>query len=193
MKRLIVAALAAAFSVCANAQVLGPYSVATNHSDDILGVTDTRPGIWGTAGYDVHTLTFHPPEGYRVRILRVYGDFQGFIRKNPTGNCAGVLWGLQSTKELGYDPSVFQDVKPGRSRKGSERAFPADDNTMLYVQDSICARLTFRDPVDFDTSVAGLLEPDNVLISKAAVFLNETGEPIHTESSFTIVFQYERQ
>ncbi len=175
MTRLIPAILAIALSSCAHAQALGPFSVATNHSDDILGTADTRPGTWGTAGYGVHELRFHPPAGYRVRVLRVYGDFQGFIRQNPTGNCAGVLWGLQTT-----------------APEGSIRVDPAADNTMLYVQDSLCARGTFRDPVDFDTSAAGLLEPDNVLLSKAAVFLNETGEPIHTESSFVVVFQYER-
>lgn len=154
--------------------VLGPYSAATNHSDDILGTPDTRPSTWGTAGYSVHELKFHPPHGYRTRILRVYGDVQGWVRKNPSGNCAGVLWGLTTT-----------------AKDGSERVSPAADNTFLYVQDAICERRPFRAPVDY--KIDRLLEADNILISKVAVWLNETGEPVHIEPSFVVVYQFERQ
>ena len=158
-------------------QTLGPFSASTNHSDDILGTPDHRPDTWGTAGYAVHRLEFHPPKGYRARILRVYGDFQGWVRKNPSGNCVGVLWGLTTT-----------------APEGSARVTPAADNTFLYVQDSVCgADRTFRAPVDYDTRHGGLLGPDNVLLSKVAVWLNETGEPVHMEPSFTIVYQFERE
>lgn len=157
--------------------VLGPYSAATNHSSDLMGTPDSRPDTWGNAGYAVHKIEFHPPAGYRVRILRVYGDFQGWVRKNPSGNCAGVLWGLSTTQP-----------------EGSQRVTPAADNTMLYVQDSVCAvERKFRAPVDYDTSAGGLLGPDNVLVSKVAVWLNETGEPVHVEPSFTVVYQFERE
>ena len=153
-------------------KVLGPYSVATNHADDILGTPDTRPSTWGTAGYNVHTLTFHPPAGYRTRVLRVYGNFQGWLRVNNS-KCVGALWGLSTT-----------------APEGSERVYPAADNTLLYVQDATCGE-PFRVSVDF-AIVNGLLEADNVLISKVAAWLNETGQELHMEPSFNLVYQFER-
>lgn len=158
-------------------RILGPYSVATNHSDDLRGTPDYRQDTWGTAEAAVKRIEFHPPAGYRTRILRVYGDFQGWVRHNPSGNCLGVLWGLTTT-----------------AKDGSERVTPAADNTFLYVQDSVCGtdKRNFRAPVDYDTQAGGLLEQDNVLVSKVAVWLNETGEPVHMEPSFVLVYQFER-
>jgi hypothetical protein len=162
---------------CAEPHVLGPFSAATNHADDIIGTPDGRPATWGTTGYGVHAIQFHPPAGYRTRILRVYGDFQGWLRKNPSGNCVGVLWGLQTT-----------------AKEGSERVTPAADNTLTYVQDSICGTDGRKFRADFDYKIAaGLLEPDNVLNSKVAVWLNETGEPVHMEPSFVVVYRYEKE
>jgi len=173
MRILLTLAL---FALTGCGQILGPYSAATNHADDILGAPDTRPGTWGTTGYNVHTIQFHPPAGYRTRILRVYGDFQGWLRKNASGNCVGVLWGLQTT-----------------APEGSERVTPAADNTLIYRQQAICERAPFYLEFDTDVSVAGMLPADNKLYSKAAVFMNETGEPVHMEPSFTIVYQFEKE
>ena len=160
----------------AGAAIIGPFSAATNHADDILGTLDDRHATWGATGYNVHKIEFHPPAGYRTRILRVYGDFQGWLRKNPSGNCVGVLWGLQTT-----------------APEGSKRVTPAADNTLIYRQQAICERAPFYLDFDADVSVAGLLEKDNVLYSKSAVFMNETGEPVHSEPSFIIVFQFEKE
>lgn len=153
--------------------ILGPYAASTNHSDDIQGTADGRPNTWGNAGYSVHTYNFHPPTGYSTRILRVYGNVQGFLRKPPAaGTCSGVLWGLQST-----------------APDGSARMSPAADNTFLYIQDATCGA-PWRDAVDFDTHINGLLI-DNVMYSKVAVFLNETGGAIHIEPQWTTVYQFE--
>jgi len=152
--------------------ILGPYSVATNHSDDILGAPDTRPDTWGTAGYNVHPFIFHPPAGYRTRVLRVYGNWQGWLREK-TEKCVGALWGLSTT-----------------APEGSARVTPAADNTLLYVQDATCGQ-PFRVGVNY-AIVNGLLEADNVLVSKVAVWLNETGQALHMESSFNIVYHFER-
>lgn len=141
-----------------------------------MGTPDSRPATWGTAGYSAHRIEFHPPPGYRTRVMRVYGDFQGWLRKNPGGNCAGVLWGLSTTQP-----------------EGSTRVTPAADNTFAYVQDAVCEHRRFRVPVDYDTHVGGLLGPDNVLISKVAVFMNETGEPVHMEPSLVIVYRFEKE
>ncbi len=154
--------------------ILGPYSASTNHADDIEGTPDTRPATWGKAGYNVHTFQFHPPPGYRVRILRVYGDLSVFVRNPDRSKCAGVLWGLQST-----------------APEGSVRMSPAADNTFLYIQDATCGDAR-RAPVDFDTHVGGLLQADNVLYSKVAVYLNDGGS-VHLEPTMTIQYAFERQ
>lgn len=156
-------------------KILGPFSAATNHSDDIEGVWDGRPETWGKAGFNIHRYTFSPPPGYRVRILRVYGDFVAWVRvPGDRQKCAGVLWGLQTT-----------------APEGSIRADYMADNGMVYLQNATCG-----DPVraafDFDVKHGGLLEPDNILISKVAVFTNDMGS-IHLEPSFTLNFQWERE
>ena len=57
---------------------LGPFSTALNFAVDLAGIPDTRPGTWGNAGFAQNLVTFSPPAGYLVRVLRVYGDFIGF-------------------------------------------------------------------------------------------------------------------
>src|SRR5579871_2333102 len=50
------------------------YSASANFSVDLAGDLDTRPNTWGTAGQAVWPVHFNVPQGYSVRILRVYGD-----------------------------------------------------------------------------------------------------------------------
>jgi len=152
--------------------ILGPYSSAANHADDIQGTPDSRQNTWGTAAANTHVFAFHAPPGYVTRVLRVYGNFQGWIRTpGVAGKCAGVMWGLRSNA----DDTTPMDY-------GSA-------NTMLYIQDATCGS-PFRDMVDF--KVEGGILPDGVLRSIVAVFLNETGQPVHLEPSFTVVFQFEK-
>ncbi len=61
---------------------------------------------------------------------------------------------------------------------------------MLYVQSGTGGKPE-RAPIDFDVSAGGLLSEDNVLESKLAVFLNDTGLPIHMEATFTLVYRFE--
>ncbi|HLH45132.1 MAG TPA: hypothetical protein VKV74_19240 [Bryobacteraceae bacterium] len=167
----LIAALIAIAALSRASDVLGPYSASTNHSDDIAGAPDTFPGNWGTRGSNVHTMTFTPPAGYVTRILRVYGNFQGWMRNPPANRrCSGVLWGLRSNAD---------DASP--MSYGSA-------NTMLYIQDASCGD-PFRDTVD--VKIENGLLPDNALNSVVAVFLNDTGSPVHMESSFTVVYQFE--
>lgn len=151
------------------------YSAATNLTVDLLGVPDTRPDTWGTAGYSVKTITFTPPPGHRVRILRVYGDLLFWpIGKVEQGKFAGVLLGLQTT-----------------APEGSVRMDWAADNTMLYIQDATGGGPR-RSAFDYDVSVGGLLQPDHKLLVKMAVWLNDTGLPIHIEPSFVMVYRFEK-
>lgn len=163
------------FLVTAISVVAQTYSAATNLSVDLKGVPDTRPDTWGTADYAVKAITFNPPPGYRVRILRVYGDFLIWpIGKVEPGKFAGVLLGLQTT-----------------APEGSSRIDLAADNTMLYIQDATGGGPR-RAEFDYDVSTGGLLQSDNKLLVKMAVWLNDTGLAIHMEPSFVMVYRYEK-
>jgi len=156
--------------------ILGPYSASTNHAADIMGTPDTRPNTWGDAGAAVQTRIFHPPAGYRVRILRVYGNYQGWIRQKDQiipGTCTGVLWGLRSNADDTSDMTY-----------GSR-------NTFAYIQDATCGQ-PFRQIFDFNVSVGGLLGEDNTMNSVIAIFESDTGQPVHSEASFTVVYRYEK-
>ena len=119
-------------------------------------------------------MTFRPPAGYRVRILRAYGDLLAWPRGvPPAGTFAGVLFGLQTT-----------------AAEGSTRADWLADNTMLYLQGAVSDR--GRERLPFDVKISdGLLEPDNKLLYKFATWLNDTGLEIHMEASLTLVYRFE--
>ncbi len=161
--------------ITALSSVAQTYSAATNLSVDIKGEPDFRQDTWGTAGYAVKAITFDPPPGHRIRILRVYGDFLAWpIGKVKPGKFAGVLLGLQTT-----------------APDGSARMDWGADNTMLYIQDATGGGPR-RAGFDYDVSDGGLLQPDNKLLVKMAVWLNDTGLTIHMEPSFVMVYRYEK-
>lgn len=170
----LIASLLLAISAFGGDCISSPCSLSANFSTDLLGEPDHRPDTWGTAGVTLHRITFRPPSGYRVRVLRVYGDFLiwplGIVEK---GKFAGALWGLTTT---GPD--------------GSVRADWAADNTFLYVQVATGGEPA-RAPVNLKTEAGGMLESDHVLVSKMAVWLNDTGLKIHMEPSFTVVYRFE--
>jgi len=154
--------------------VLGPYSAASNSVADMIGLQDERPGTWGTSDWVICKITFKPPAGYRVRILRVYGDLTAWARGVvAAGANAGALWALSTT---GPEGSVRMDY--------------GADNTFVYIQ-GVVNDSALRAAFEFDTHVGGLLEPDNVLVSKLAVFLNDTRRTIHLEPTWTMVYQFE--
>lgn len=168
MKTVVLLVLMAA------SMVAQTYSAATNFSVDLIGVPDTRPDTWGTASYAVKAITFKPPQGQRVRILRVYGDLLIWpLGVVPQGKFAGVLLGLQTT-----------------APDGSVRMDWGADNTMLYIQDATGGEPR-RAAFDYKVSVGGVLGPDNKLIVKMATWLNDTGLPIHIEPSFVMVYRFE--
>lgn len=155
-------------------QILGPYLASGNFATNIAGTADSRPETWGKAGAVTNKLTFHPPDGYRVRILHVNGDLVGWPMPKPVAGCSGALWGLQTT-----------------APEASIRADFAADNTMLYIQDATCGD-KFRAPVSLDVSAGGLLQADNVLVSVMSAWLNDSGSLIHLEATFTVRYQFEK-
>jgi hypothetical protein len=177
---LAIAVAAAALSCLSfqpGPQVLGPYSAAQNFTIDMAGTPDTRPGTWGNAQAYPIRIPFHPPSGYRVRILRVYGDFVAFPTTGTIqpGTYSEVSWGFLSTA-------------PG----GSTRADLSADDCFLWLQSVLTAQNgMIRMAFDHDTHIGGLLEPDNVLILQLAVSLNTTGLQVHEEPTYVIVWDEE--
>jgi hypothetical protein len=156
---------------------LGPYSTALNFSVDLAGTPDTRPGTWGNAGFAQNLTTFSPPARYRVRVLRIYGNFIGFPRSGvpAEGTSCEIGWGLKTT-----------------APDGSVHASTGYDNSFVWLQEVVTTASPARSVVfDFDVHVGGLLEADHHLISQTFVALNTTGLTIHMEPTFTMVYQFE--
>lgn len=169
---LLLSLAAAAPAIAACDPTAEPCSLATNGSFDITGVAALPMGLAGAQSYPI---TFRPPAGYRVRILRVYGDFNvvpvGVFPSNAGSGFAGALFGLSTT---GPEGSVYAEL--------------AADNCMLYVQaftHGEAARAAF------DDAMSVLLESDNKLVLKAAVFMNTLGLDVHMEPSFIVVYRFE--
>jgi len=158
---------------------LGPHSASANFSADLYGAVDTRTSCWGNAEAWTFVMTFKPPEGYRVRILRLRGDLVSWPRvlkgESPVspGSYAGVLLAFHST---GSDTS--------------ERCDYCADNHMVYIQDALSDKPS-RTPFNVDTTIGGLLAADHKLNIKTAAWLNTTGYPIHLEPTFTVEYRFE--
>jgi hypothetical protein len=148
------------------------HTSATNFSADILGQPDTRPGTWGTAGAATWQIKFTPPPDKVVQVLRVYGDVVAWPRgKVEKGYFAGVLFGLQTS-----------------APDGSTRGTLLADNCFLYLQDVVTEEGK-RTPFDLRFDEV-FLQPDNVLVVKVAVWLNDTSREIHIEPTFSVVYKF---
>lgn len=169
--------------------IQGPYSASTNITADLYGVPDTRPDTWGYTQSVDNALTFFPPSGMRVRILRVYGNvyIMPKVVDPSTGpypdihGYTGMLWGLITTA-------------PG----GSARVDFGADSCMAFYQAAMGQipvgfdfDFTIGDGVPVGTPTMGLLEADNKLINRFASFLNTLQVPIHIESEFVFVYHFE--
>ena len=182
-RALFAAMLVANMAAISQPSVLGPYSDASNISADILGEPDKRPSTWGLTGYTVNTLEFKPPAGYRVRILRMYGNVNVTpkvpdpeTQQLPAGSRASYLHGFQTT-----------------APEGSTRMVPAASNTLTYYQGDVSEKVD-KDHLEFnvDVSAGGLLEKDNKLYSKFATFLNTMGVALHLEVSWVTIYEFRK-
>jgi len=156
---------------------LKPCLVTANFSTNLEGDPDTRPSTWGMAKAQTWTLQFTPLPNTQVEILEVSGDLVAWPTTGglgpaivEPGRFAGVLFGLQTTEP-----------------EGSTRAFPASDNTLVYIQDAVA-----QEPrrASFDRHIRRTLPADNKIIVKVAVWLNDTGYKIHIEPTFTIKYRF---
>lgn len=157
-------------------------ALSCNLASDQQGVPDSRPGTWGSAGnVDVPMVFVNVPAGKRVRVMRVYGDFVAWPHGSIVADSnAGVLASLFATS-VGASPFVANTTPPD---------LPGARGCFMYIQGGV-AVTPFRAPIDFDTSANGLLDADNKMWFRHAVYLNTTGVKIHMETTLIVVFQYE--
>jgi hypothetical protein len=178
MKAILI--LLSATALLAQSQTcttIAPCALSTNVPFDSAGTTDMRPGTWGNAASVSLSIPFlMVPAGYKVRIIRVYGDVVAWPHGEiVAGAFSGILSGLTNTtpNQSPFAPSGL----------GSAGCF-------LYFQDRVGANGS-RIAIDIPNIKNGLLNADNVLILKQAVWLNETGAPIHMETTLVIEFVFE--
>lgn len=171
---LILPAAAAALPI------LGPYNAANNFATNTYGPVDTRPETWGNAQAVSWPVKFTVPPGYRVRVLKITGDLVAWPLVLPgdapvkDGAYAGVLVGFQTT-----------------AKEGSDKCSPCADNTFVYVQGALQNGAAVRIPFSQTVDAGGILDSDNIMVVKAASWLNTTGKPIHMEVTYTMTYQYE--
>ena len=185
MKPLHFLILCLVFSACGRKQppAMGPFQTTMNHSFDVTGKPDRRPGSWGLSQAVPIRLKVAAPAGYRVRILRVAGDLVAWPKAGTmTGaQYAEVGWGLNTSLNDGSQYVSYPDDP-------SAMAF---DNSCVWVQDSLTATHgSSRVSFDRDVSACGLLK-DVTFISQAFVALNTSGLAIHLEPTFTITYRFE--
>lgn len=178
------------FGACSDAGTLR--RLAGNFETNLLGPVDSAPETWGSAAFVVHPLTFTPPPGCRVEIVRVIGDLIGWpLGTVPAGTQAGILVAIAPTPATATTSlfSQSQSMKSGRvRRRSSVWADFADDGCMLYHQvgtDGPPARLAFDEKI-----VSGILNTDNVLNFTMSDWLNNTGLTVHMEVTFVIWFRF---
>jgi hypothetical protein len=156
---------------------LTPCTFSTNIAWDSAGTKDTRPSTWGTQASVQSKIPFvNVPAGYRVLITHATGDEIAAYHAAslpPVGSMAYVLVGLTNTT-ANQSPYVATGL-------GSQGCF-------LYFQSAVGTAGT-RIPFDLDTA-GGLLNSDNILIIKQALFLNDTGQSVHMEATVVVSFTY---
>jgi len=161
------------------------HSAAINIALDLAGKPDTTPTAWGCSGSFASRVEFHPPAGYRTRILRIYGDFIAFPRAGviAPGTSAEIGWGLKTTAPDGSARITY----PGYTATPYDNSFAWQQGAITAIQPA--ARL----PFDLNVRDGGLLGADNIMLVQSFVALNTTGLTIHLEPTLTVVYRFERE
>ncbi len=183
------ALLILAVSLCACGQQPKSFTVSGNFPRDLYGPIDARmpgqtcgggPCIWGHADFAALPITFKPPAGYRVRILRLRGDL--------------IAWPKVLDGETPVKPGAYAGVLLGFSTTTKEDSTVCDfcaDGTPLYVQGALSDGAV-RVPFDYDFRHERVYLDGPVLYLKIASFLNSTGYPIHEEATYSITVRFDK-
>jgi len=150
-------------------------TVSGNFADDLIGTPDTRPGTWGTAEAVMHSVQFHPPEGCAVKIWSITGDLVAWVRSWSYYK-AGVLVGIHRILWNGRNPWAACDY--------------CTEDVILYRQLGVDGFRAYTTEFDRHFKQGMMVGPDNQLRFKHAVWLNETGQAVHMETTWMIEFQW---
>ena len=177
-----------------------PFSI--NVPFDGQGVTDTRPGCWGTAGYrDFLALFTKVPAGQRIRLLGFEGDcFANIHGDAPRGTECSLLAGF-ITATVGPNTKDGVSYLGGIEESPLARSSPspfvdprtdAQSDCPLFVCDSVTANNSkTRIAIQRDYRRQHVLfDQNNCLLIRQAVFLNDTGFPVHMETTGIVEFEY---
>jgi hypothetical protein len=158
-----------------------PCQSVVNVAWDSQGVPDSNPNVWGNAGFVLVNIPFvNVPVGYRVRIIRMFGDYIAWIHGivQPATH-TGILFGFMRTQDLREKTGL-----------GSLNMSYGSDQCFMYHQGALSTG-DFTQYFDHDVSAGGLLQPDNTMLLQIAVFENETGSSVHQEVTSNVVYQFE--
>jgi hypothetical protein len=154
-----------------------PYSSRVQLVTDVQGEPSvTRSPDAPTAGeaqWQIHFVGV--PSGDHVRILRTYGDF--VVWPNgvaPAGTISGTFFMLNTSAQ---GPVITLSAS-------------TCDTCLLHIQQPTGGKPE-RAAFDVDVKQSGLLEDDNILYAKTAVWLNNMGLAIHMEATWVAVYQIE--
>ena len=142
-------------------------------SYDLDGPRDTRPYTWGTAEGAISEIKFMPPSGMQTVVHSITGDIVAWTR-NETRGKFGVLYGFQ---QYPYNVGGAGELDMG------------DISTLLYGQTGsnsteVTTRTfnkTFKKPIAL---------PVHSLFVKGASWLNETGQEVHLEITYTVEYEF---
>lgn len=143
-------------------------------------VAVTSQYLWGRQASAMTKISFEGlPQGYAVQVLRIRGNVVMWTHGGvPTpGSNSGVLWSLQTTASLG-------DESPTNVEYGTNGCFMYQQAATLPSQ-----------PIQFDSDLSGdaVILPDGLMWSKEAVWLNDTGLPVHEEATFIVTYRFVKQ
>lgn len=149
-----------------------PCEFSTNIAWNTTGAPMSGDGIWGNGASREDRIPFvDVPAGYRVQIVHVSGDEIAAPFTSPRG-LAYALVGLTNSS-----PFESPYIAAGLGSKGC----------FLYKQAPIPA---WGARIAINEHTLGVLNPDNVLIVKQALFLSNAGVIIHMEATLVIDFKY---
>jgi hypothetical protein len=154
--------------------------VTGNLPADLYGPIDTRPGTWGRSEARELPITFNPPPGMSVYIIRIRGDMVAGVKlpQNqaviPENGFSWTLFGVSTT-----------------AKEGSEQCNWCADNALMYIQDGLRGGEVRRTPFDWD--IGQYLGEDNTMVLKIATYLNTIDLPIHIEATWQAEFEYRKK
>jgi hypothetical protein len=147
--------------------------MSSNFAFDLAGPQDTRDGTWGTADDYVHKVEFTPPTGQQTVVHSISGDIVAWVRVHTQGKF-GVLYGFQQ-----YE----------KNRGGGGECGWCDITTMLYGQTGASSQEVATRKFN-KRYIKPILLPENKLWVKGASWLNDTGQAVHFEITFTVEYEF---